>query len=67
MPDESTILKSYYEKDTYLIFVTPDSRIETCLVFRGDSHVGTRIDFADLPWPLRNQYEATINPFSQHD
>ena len=57
MQDSSKVIRVTYEGTEYNIFLSEDDKIEVCIGFFKSQHVGTRIQWNDLPWPIRELVE----------
>ena len=61
MPDKKVIRITFCGND-YLIFLTEDSRVETCIHFQPGKAVGSVCLFCNLPFELRLHLEQLIFP-----
>jgi hypothetical protein len=48
--------------DTFLIFLTEDGKVDSCVVQTPRSRFATRIDFSSLPYEIRQQVEDELDP-----
>lgn len=47
---------------TYLIFLTEDDKVDSCVVQTPRSRFATRIEFSALPYQIRQQVEDELDP-----
>ena len=58
--DKVLRLRDKYQE--YMIFLTEDSKVDSCLVFTHGWSIGQRIDFSALPYEIKQRVEDELDP-----